>query len=270
MASRFGLAIEEETRAAAIQFAPEIRIVSAERIADELRKMFVNPNRAIAIRLLQELELIEPILPEIATVSTQSGGQGDQEWSHRVRVIEGFAACPASVISFPLVLAALLQTLGVRKAELIADRLRLSTAEKSRIAWLIQEKESLCAASGLKPSRLYPLLIQPGIHELIALHRANARAEGRGENEFDYCERVLSEKPPETLDPEPIITGNDLIELGLKPGKVFKQLLDAAREAQLDGVLSSKPQAVDFVRRLLEPKGDPGIPPDGSGSPLRG
>ncbi len=46
MATRFALEIEPQTHAAARAMAAEIRVVSAERIAEELRKLLVHPNRA--------------------------------------------------------------------------------------------------------------------------------------------------------------------------------------------------------------------------------
>ena len=61
--------------------------------------------------------------------------------------------------------------------------------------------------------------------------------------EFDW--------PPEELNPPPVVTGEDLKALGIPQGPIYKVLLERVREAQLDGVLSNKEEAVAMVRRLL-------------------
>ena len=66
-----------------------------------------------------------------------------------------------------------------------------------------------------------------------------------------YCREKL-QLPADQLNPPALITGNDLIALGLPPGRAFKIVLDAVRDAQLLGELSDKPQALDMAKRLWE------------------
>jgi poly(A) polymerase len=108
----------------------------------------------------------------------------------------------------------------------------------------------------MRPSKLKTLLAHPGIRDLLALHRADALASGRPTDHVDYCERLLREWTAEDLCPAPLLTGEDLIRLGLEPGPVFKELLDAVREAQLDGTLRTKQEALDQVERHLAERGD--------------
>ena len=64
--------------------------------------------------------------------------------------------------------------------------------------------------------------------------------------------------PPEKLDPEPLISGDDLIEHGLPPGKIFKTLLETVRDAQLLERICTKSEALALARRLWEEaRGDP-------------
>ena len=65
MATRFGLAFDPATEAAVKALAGEIRVVSAERIADELRKMLADPRRARGMSLFFELGLAAVVLPEL-------------------------------------------------------------------------------------------------------------------------------------------------------------------------------------------------------------
>jgi poly(A) polymerase len=145
-----------------------------------------------------------------------------------------------------LALAALLYALDRPTVEAIADRLKLSNAEKVRAAWLVEKQDHLIAAPTMRPSKLYPILVHPGIGELLALHRALAVGNAP---HVEFCERLIRETPPDVLNPPPVITGEDLIALGMPPGPAFKRILDAVREKQLDGELRTKDEALAFARR---------------------
>src|SRR5581483_8481321 len=135
-------------------------------------------------------------------------------------------------VSFPLAFAALLHDVGKpavfartadrytfhrhehvgrEMAERIADRLRLSNAEKVRLAWLVERHQYLADAPTMRASRLNPVLVHPGVGELLALHRADALASGHGLEHVEFCERLLRETPAEVLNPPPALTGDDLI-----------------------------------------------------------
>ena len=96
------------------------------------------------------------------------------------------------------------------------------------------------------------LLIHPGIGELLDLHRADARASGKDIEHVEYCEQLLRDWTIDDLNPDPLVTGHDLMrEFGLAPGPIYKKLLDAVREAQLDGTIKTRKDAVELVQRLL-------------------
>jgi poly(A) polymerase len=236
MATRFDLTIDPATHDAARRMAAEVRVVSAERIAEELRKLFVHPNRARGVALLGELGLAAAILPGVA------GG-----WARAARVVEALAKPQAA---FPLVLAALLHSLSASAAEAVALRLRLSNVETARVCWLVENQRAMHDAPTMRASQLKPLLAHEGSADLLALHRALAVAAGAPVAHVEFCEAVLRDTPPGELNPPPVLTGADLIALGLKPGPEFKRLLDAVREAQLDGRAASKEQALALVREL--------------------
>jgi poly(A) polymerase len=85
---------------------------------------------------------------------------------------------------------------------------------------------------------------------LLALHRAESLAGGRILEPVEFCERMLRETPPEELNPPPAVTGDDLIAVGLKPGRDFKRLLDAVREAQLEGRVRTKEDGLKLVEEM--------------------
>ncbi|OWK40256.1 CCA tRNA nucleotidyltransferase [Fimbriiglobus ruber] len=279
MAARFELTIDAATMTAARRAAPEIVVVSAERVADELRKILTNRHRARGFRLLREFELIAPVLPELLPTFDLPQGLPAAPtgtlWDHTVKVLEALEGplWPApGAVSFPLAFAAVLhdvgkprvvgrtpdrytfhghEHVGARMTAEIAKRLRLSNAEAARLTWLVERHQYLSDAPTMRPSRLKPILIHPGIGELLALHRADAIATGRNTAHVDFCERVLRETPPEELNPAPAVTGDDLIAIGLKPGPEFKRILDAVREAQLEGRIKTKEDGLRLAEEMM-------------------
>ena len=261
IAARFQFAIDPATRAAVAKMASQINVVSAERIANEVQQILVHPHRVVGMNLLSELGLAAAILPEIVQMRGLPQGPpaaptGDL-WDHVMRVLDLLGPEP----SFCLAMAALLHDVGkprtiARTAERytfhghehvgrrlaveIAERLKLSNAERDAIAWLVEKHQILADARSMRSSKLKPLLIHPGIRELLALHRADALASGHSVDHVDYCESLLAIWGPEELDPLPLLTGDDLKELGVPTGPIYKNLLTAVREAQLDGAAEQK------------------------------
>ncbi len=272
-ATRFNLEIDAGTSAAIRAMARQITVVSAERIAEELRQLLTHPRRARGMNLLYDTGLVAPLLPELVPMKGLPQGppaapNGDL-WDHVMRVLELMGDAP----SFPLAFAALLHDVGKprtvgrtpdrytfyyhehvgrRLASEIGLRLKLANAERERIEWLVEKHQFLCEAREMRTSKLKVTLNHPGIRELLDLHRADAQASGRGTDHVDYCERLLREWSASDLNPERLLTGHDLRRLGLEPGPRFKRLLDCVREAQLEGTLATREQAEEMVRRLMD------------------
>jgi poly(A) polymerase len=281
IATRFELAIEEHTAAAIRAMADALPVVSAERIAEELRQLLVHPRRPRGMNLMYDLGLVGPILPELLPMKGLPQGPphaptGDL-WDHVMAVLDRVGESP----SFSLALATLLhdvgkprtigrtpdrytfyyhEHVGARMADEIALRLKLSNEERARIVWLVEKHQYLCDAKIMRTSKLKEALAHPGVVELLALHRADALATGRSVEHVDYCEGLLKEWTADDLNPPPLITGHDLARRGLEPGPTFKRLLDAVREAQLDGTVTTPQQAWTLIDRFLASGGRK--PPD--------
>jgi len=96
-------------------------------------------------------------------------------------------------------------------------------------------------------SRLQPILTSPGIGDLLALHEATDGDAAA----LTYCREKLS-LPPDQLDPPPLLTGGDLIALGIPTGPLYSVILKQVRDAQLDGLIADKQQAVAMAEGLRE------------------
>lgn len=274
VAARFGLDIDPETEAAIRAMAREVRVVSAERIADEVRKILTHESRVRGLDRMLELGLADAVLPEIVPMrglpqGPPSAPTGDL-WDHVMAVLGELRPEP----SFPLAMGALLhdvgkprtvgrtadrytfyghEHVGARMAGDIARRLKLSNEERDRIAWLVERHQYLADARQLRPSKLKTILVHPGICELLELHRADAVASRRSIEHVEYCEFLLSLWTKQDLSPPPLLTGHDLTRGGFPPGPNFKIWLDTVREAQLDGTISTPDQAWTLIRKLAAP-----------------
>jgi hypothetical protein len=97
--------------------------------------------------------------------------------------------------------------------------------------------------------RLQRLLISPGIDELLAFDQAAAQAGGRDSSGLDVCRAQLA-RPAAELNPPPLITGDDLIAHGVPRGKKYAWLLEKVRDAQLEGRIHTREEALALVDRL--------------------
>jgi poly(A) polymerase len=271
-ASRFGFRLDQKTRGAMVAMANQVSVVSVERIAQELRKMLVHRSRAKAMDLAFEVGLIAEILPPLVLAKGLFQGKMMQPngdlWDHLLLVLDLLPENP----SFPLAFAALLhdvgkpETKGLKNGRMtfhnheqvgrtIADRicrdLKLANAERERITWLIEFHQYLGEATKLREAKLKKILAEPGIDELLALHRADALASTGDASHVDYCEHYLRDQPAGPINPPPLLNGHDLARHGLRPGPDTKHQLELVREAQLDRLIHSKKEALDWLDRQL-------------------
>ncbi len=273
-AARFEMDVESGTRSALRAMAGQVVQVAAERIAQELRKMLVDEHRATAMQFALDDGLAAAILPPVASMKGMVHGQPFQPdgdlWDRSMLVLR---LLPAGT-GFPLAFAALLHDVGKPETQTLEDgllhfpdhelagrriadglcrQLKLSNGERERVTWLVGSHHALDRATTLRDSRLKRLLARPGIEELLALHRADALANTGDTRQVDYCETYLRDQPAGPIDPPPLVTGDDLVGHGLRPGAHFARLLDQVRDAQLDRVVTSKKEALEWLDLLLDP-----------------
>ncbi len=252
----FGFSLDTPTRDAIEHMASQIGVVSVERIADEMRRMLMHDSRAKAVDLLHEVDLLPQILPELdaandAAATTAAGMRGDVAWLAALATLDLLSEPP-----FPLALAALLVPfVDSAAARGLAARWKLSNHESRSLCWLVEQQAALVEAEQMAWSRLQPLLVHDGAEDLIALHAALAEVSAidrpaASRADLARCRRMLA-RPALELNPPPLVTGDDLIRLGIPRSKAYQRLLQAARDAQLDGLIQTKAEALELVKRLL-------------------
>lgn len=268
-AARFEYQIDPVTFAAIQALAEQIRVVSRERVRDELTRMLTEGHARRAFLLLDESGLLRQVLPEISAMKgveqpPEFHPEGDV-FVHTLLLLDYLPRpCPMT-----LAWGALLHDVGkpptfrvaerirfdghvdvgVKMAEEVCTRLRFSNDETEQILALVDNHMRFGHASRMKESTLKKFLRMPRFDEHLALHRADCLASHRNLATYDFIRKKEEEIPPETMRPSPLVTGDDLIAAGHVPGPKFREILNAVEDAQLEGRLASRDAALEFVRR---------------------
>jgi poly(A) polymerase len=249
-AAIFDFALEAATLKAIREMASQVTIVSPERIAAEMRILLVHPSRARSVELLDQTGLLPVLLPEVAAAVQQGSPSSNtvkaDPWR---RLLDMLAALETP--SFALALATLLH--GVDRPEAareVGRRWRLSHKEVEHAAWLLEHRHVPAQARELPWSQLQPLLARSDAADLIRLAEAQARVGLTDPAAVEHC-RTLLHLPEEELNPPPLLTGADLIDLQVPRGPVYARLLHQVRVAQLDHQINSRHEALELVQRLL-------------------
>lgn len=233
-AARFDFAIDADTLKAIRDHSAEITQVSGERIGAEMRSMLQHPRRSEALTLLRECELEPHVLPELTAATGEL-------WNHIVSVLRRLASP-----TFPLALAAILSQFERHvSVASIRQRWKLANAESVRVDWVVNHLPIARSATTIPWPQLQRVLIHEGSAEMVQLVEA---IDGSDSPAVVLCREKLA-LAPDRLNPPPLITGEDLIAAGLKPGPKFAELLEQVRDAQLLGQISSKDDALAMVRR---------------------
>jgi hypothetical protein len=204
------------------------------------------------MELLQLSALLPVILPEAVAFDAQSPQNDSQEaalrWQSMLLMLNHLAQP-----SFATALAALLRPLCQMPeadralAETICRRWKLANEEIDVVCHLLRHEATIRAAPSIPWPQLQRILIAPHAGELLEYCSAVCRVMDSNDSAVAFCRQKLS-LPLGELNPPPLLTGNDLKQLGLSPGPRFKQLLDALRDAQLDKMVQTRDQALDFVK----------------------
>ena len=269
-AARLGFAIDPGTMSAIQRLHGSIMRVSAERIRDELVRILSEGGARRGFELLDQSGLLADVLPEVAAMKgvaqpPEFHPEGDV-WTHRVIMLEGLeGAAPA--LAFGVLLHDVGKPgtfrlapdrirfdghvdLGVKLARGIMERLRFSNEDCEQVLALVENHMKFGDVHRMRESTLKRFLRLPRFDEHLRLHELDCGSSHRNLENYRFVQEKLKETPPEQLKPPPLITGHDLIAMGLKPGPSFTEILRAVEDAQLEGRLVDKQSALEFVNSL--------------------
>jgi tRNA nucleotidyltransferase/poly(A) polymerase len=263
--------IDTETWKALVENAVSINEISAERIRDELVKIFLSSQRVRGWDLLDQSGLMRAVLPELEAMKgclqpEQFHPEGDV-FRHTRLMLE---LLPERV-SLPLVFSVLLHDvakpvtatvdetgrirfnehdrIGAAMTEAIMERLRFSRAEIDAAVEMVRQHMVFKDVPKMRVAKLKRFMARPTFEEELELHRVDCASSHRMMDNYEFLLRKREEFANEPIIPPPLVRGDDLIALGMKPGPKFGEILEAVETRQLEGALRNRDEALDWVKR---------------------
>jgi tRNA nucleotidyltransferase/poly(A) polymerase len=273
-ATTLGFEIESRTWLAVKADAQAIAVVSPERIRDELLKILVSSHRLRGFDLLDRSGLLAEILPELAALKgcdqpEQFHPEGDV-FIH-TRLMLSLLAPNASAAE---VLAVLLHDIGkpptrsfdpvdqrirfnghdrvgAEMTEAVMTRLRFPRHEIDMVVDAVRNHMVFKDVQQMRPAKLRRFMARPYFGIELELHRVDcAGSHGDLEN-YHFLVRKALEFAQEPLIPKPLVRGDDLISMGLQPGPRIGELLEAVQTLQLEGEMTTRAQALEWLEKTL-------------------
>src|SRR5216110_64519 len=270
-ATVLGFEIDAATWDAVCASAASITEISAERIREELVRIFLSPNRARGWDLLDASGLMKIILPELEAMKgceqpPQFHPEGDV-FKHTRIMLEMLP--PES--SLPLVFSVLFHDvakpptaivddegrirfnghdrIGAEMTEAIMERLRFSRAEIDATVEAVRQHMVFKDVPNMRVAKLKRFMARPTFEDELELHRVDCESSHGMMENYDFLRKKRDEFANEPIIPPPLVRGDDLIAMGLKPGPKFGQILEAVETRQLEGTLRTTEEALQWVRR---------------------
>lgn len=269
LSCNLGFKIVPETWNAIQKIAPDILQVSWERIRDEVVRLFTGPAPDIGLNLLHESNLLMQILPEVAAmrgVSESPASLSRSDVFTHTRNALAMLRKPSSVLALgtllhdvgkPATYSEDVQKcfeghaqLGGKISEEICRRLRMSNEQTGQITDLVLTHMDFLQAGEMRESILRKLFRKPNIADHLELFRVNCLSSQRDLEAYSNYLRKLKEFNLEPVA-APLLTGEDLIEIGYSPGPIFKSILQTIEDLQLEGTLRTREDAIQHVKAFF-------------------
>jgi poly(A) polymerase len=274
-AARLEFTIEPRTMHAIRAQAAEITAVSAERVRYELTRILTEGHARRGFELLEETGLLAQVLPEVARMKgveqpPQYHPEGDV-WTHTMMLLEHLDRDSSATLAWGMLLHDVGKPatftppdpakpgdrirfnghveVGVAVARTILNRLRFSNEDAAQILALVKHHMQFGDVMKMKQSTLKRFLRLPKFAEHLALHYADAASAHGDLSLYEFAKRKFEELGEEQIRPPLLLTGEDLIAAGYKPGPGFRQMLTLAEDAQLEGTITTREEALELVRR---------------------
>ena len=262
--------IEAATWNALVANAAAISEISAERIREELVRIFLSPHRVRGWDLLDASGLMRVVLPELEALKgceqpPQFHPEGDV-FKHTRIMLE---LLPAQA-SLPLVFSVLLHDIGkpptasvdetgrirfnghdrvgAEMTETVMERLRFSRAEIEATVEAVRQHMVFKDVSKMRVAKLKRFMARPTFTDELELHRVDCASSHGMLDNYEFLLQKREEFSHEPIIPPPLVRGDDLVALGMKPGPKFGEILEAVETRQLEGTLKSREQALAWVK----------------------
>ena len=139
--------------------------------------------------------------------------------------------------------------IGAAMTESIMERLRFSRAEIDAAVEMVRQHMVFKDVPKMRVAKLKRFMARPTFEEELELHRVDCAGSHQMMDNYEFLLRKREEFANEPIIPPPLVRGDDLIALGMKPGPKFGEILEAVETLQLEGVLKDREEALDWVKR---------------------
>ena len=263
--------IDNQTWDALVANAASINEISAERIREEIVRIFLSSKRVRGWDLLDSSGLMHAVLPEVGAMKgclqpEQFHPEGDVFQHTRLML----SLLPEEV-SVPLVFSVVFHDMakpvtatvdetgrirfnehdriGAEMTQVIMERLRFSRAEIDATVEMVRQHMVFKDVPKMRVAKLKRFMARPTFEDEIELHRVDCASSHRVMDNYEFLLRKREEFANEPIIPPPLVRGDDLIALGLKPGPRFGEILEAVETRQLEGTLRNREEALEWLKR---------------------
>ena len=273
-ATQLGFAIEPATFAAVQKHAAKIKLISAERIRDELIKLFSAPQASRGLELLCASGLLEHVLPEIAATATceQSPDHHPEGsvFNHLCLMLKHLPPDTPSLLPWAVLMHDVAKPLtasrdpetgsihfythekvGADLTEQIMERLKFPRKDIETVAEVVRHHMQFKDAPQMRKATLRRMLLRETFPLELQLHRLDCLGSNGRLDTFEFLTAQAAELAQQPAIHPPLLTGNDLIALGVKPGQAMGALLHELREKQLSDELKTPDEARHWIRSRL-------------------
>jgi poly(A) polymerase len=230
------------------------------------------------LELLRATGLLAEVLPEIAAMQgveqpPEFHPEGDV-FAHTRMMLDALPPHPSVTLAFAVLLHDVGKPptferapdrirfnehdrVGAEMAETILRRLRFSNDETDRIVLCVREHMRFQFVKEMRAAKLKRILARQTFPDELELHRIDCAASHHNLENYEFLKAKVADMPPEVMKPAPLLTGHDLLALGLKPGPTVGQILREAEEMQLEARLKSRAEALEFAKSRVTASREP-------------
>ncbi len=238
-AGRFGFRIERATARAIKRRAGRITKISGERIREELEKMFARKPALATLKQLHKLQLIKAILPELFADTNH--------WSKASRRAGAVSERGDALLT----IASLLCDLPASDIRRIVRRWGGSNEMRKSLLWMSEHLDDWRTAHEMSLAQFKRILAHRDFRRLEMLWRFEERFADGGKSRSLAIRRRIKAIDPKQIDPQPLLTGADLKEIGLKEGAILGRVLRKLYDAQLNEQITNRRDALRMARSLI-------------------
>lgn len=272
-AAKYNLSLTVDTHEAMEKFAASVTTLPPDRINGELSKIMTNGNVNVAFQLMYNTGVLQHILPEIVSMdgvdqNEKFHPEGDV-WAHTNLMLSKLKENCSLTLALGVLLHDIAkpncavrnpktehnqffghETVGARMTERILRDFRYSNEVIETVSNHVAQHMKFFNVTKMNTAKLKKFVRQENFNELLELNRLDSICSNGDLTDYNFTRNFLENMSEEELKPTRLLTGNDLKDMGFKPGPLFKTILEALEEAQLDGRVKTREEAVQFINSM--------------------